>query len=128
MQAGVEVAYSGTRMAPRPVVLPDYAELELRIPQDARSPAWVCFDGKQRQELHRGDSVRVWLPFRFVSSRFVSFPFPIWWALLGRRMRALLCPCIPRTCPSSAVHAADSCVTPLSSCMHACCCFDCNLG
>ena len=43
----------------RPVVLPDYAELELRIPEDARCPAWVCFDGKQRQELQRGDAVRV---------------------------------------------------------------------
>ncbi|BDA47453.1 NAD kinase 2, chloroplastic [Coccomyxa sp. Obi] len=43
----------------RPVVLPDYAELELRIPGDARCPAWVCFDGKQRQELQRGDAVRV---------------------------------------------------------------------
>ncbi len=32
----------------RPVVLPDYAELELRIPADARAAAWVCFDGKQR--------------------------------------------------------------------------------
>ncbi len=41
------------------MVLPDYAELELRIPGDARCPAWVCFDGKQRQELARGDSVRV---------------------------------------------------------------------
>lgn len=41
------------------MVLPDYAELELRIPGDARCPAWVCFDGKQRQELQRGDSVRV---------------------------------------------------------------------
>lgn len=43
----------------RPVVLPDYAELELRIPGDARCPAWVCFDGKRRQELARGDSVVV---------------------------------------------------------------------
>ncbi len=43
----------------RPVILPDYAELELRIPEDARCPAWVCFDGKQRQELQRGDAVCV---------------------------------------------------------------------
>ena len=40
----------------RPVILPDYAELDLRIPGDARCPAWVCFDGKQRQELARGDT------------------------------------------------------------------------
>ncbi len=31
----------------RPVILPDYAELDLKIPDDARCPAWVCFDGKQ---------------------------------------------------------------------------------
>lgn len=43
----------------RPIVLPDYAELELRIPDNARCSAWVCFDGKQRQELHRGDSIMV---------------------------------------------------------------------
>lgn len=31
--------------------------MELRVPDSARVSAWVCFDGKQRQELHRGDSV-----------------------------------------------------------------------
>ncbi|KAJ9508800.1 hypothetical protein QJQ45_028113 [Haematococcus lacustris] len=43
----------------RPIILPDYAELELRIPDNARCSAWVCFDGRSRQELNRGDSVRV---------------------------------------------------------------------
>lgn len=43
----------------RPVVLPDYAELELRIAGEARGSAWVCFDGKSRRELQRGDSVAV---------------------------------------------------------------------
>ena len=43
----------------RPVVLPDYAELELRIAGDMRCSAWVCFDGKKRRELQRGDSVAV---------------------------------------------------------------------
>lgn len=43
----------------RPVVLPDSAELELRIPRDARDSAWVSFDGKARVELRRGDAVRV---------------------------------------------------------------------
>ena len=33
----------------RPVVLPDYAELELRIPDNARCSAWVSFDGRSRQ-------------------------------------------------------------------------------
>ena len=43
----------------RPVVLPDSAELELRVPDDARDTAWVCFDGKKRQQLQRGDSVTI---------------------------------------------------------------------
>lgn len=41
----------------RPIILPDYIEMELRVPESARVGAWVCFDGKQRQELQRGDSV-----------------------------------------------------------------------
>eukprot|EP01025_Chloroclados_australasicus_P069644 TRINITY_DN9854_c0_g1_i1.p1 TRINITY_DN9854_c0_g1~~TRINITY_DN9854_c0_g1_i1.p1 ORF type:complete len:112 (-),score=6.68 TRINITY_DN9854_c0_g1_i1:434-769(-) len=43
----------------RPVVLPDYADIVLRVADDARSGAWVSFDGKFRQELHQGDSMRV---------------------------------------------------------------------
>ena len=43
----------------RPVILPDYAELELRIAGDMRCTAWACFDGKHRCELMRGDAVRV---------------------------------------------------------------------
>ncbi|PRQ26629.1 putative NAD(+) kinase [Rosa chinensis] len=43
----------------RPVILPDSASLELKIPEDARSNAWVSFDGKRRQQLSRGDSVRI---------------------------------------------------------------------
>ncbi|XP_047325324.1 NAD kinase 2, chloroplastic [Impatiens glandulifera] len=43
----------------RPVILPDSARLELKIPQDARSNAWVSFDGKRRQQLSRGDSIRI---------------------------------------------------------------------
>merc|ERR1719515_534325 len=37
----------------RPVVLPDSSEIELRVPEDARSTAWVCFDGQRRQRLER---------------------------------------------------------------------------
>ncbi|KAI3726547.1 hypothetical protein L1987_66345 [Smallanthus sonchifolius] len=43
----------------RPVILPDSARLELKIPENARSNAWVSFDGKRRQQLSRGDSVRI---------------------------------------------------------------------
>ncbi|TYI82913.1 hypothetical protein E1A91_D05G254800v1 [Gossypium mustelinum] len=43
----------------RPVILPDSARLELKIPDDARSNAWVSFDGKRRQQLSREHSVRI---------------------------------------------------------------------
>ncbi|XP_021283766.1 NAD kinase 2, chloroplastic isoform X4 [Herrania umbratica] len=43
----------------RPVILPDSARLELKIPDNARSNAWVSFDGKRRQQLSRGHSVRI---------------------------------------------------------------------
>lgn len=43
----------------RPVILPDSAILELKVPDDARSNAWASFDGKRRQQLSRGDSIRI---------------------------------------------------------------------
>lgn len=43
----------------RPVILPDSALLELKIPDEARSNAWVSFDGKNRQQLCRGESMRI---------------------------------------------------------------------
>ncbi|GMH36488.1 hypothetical protein BSKO_04356 [Bryopsis sp. KO-2023] len=43
----------------RPVILPDYAEIELKIPDISRSQGWVSFDGRERQELQRGDAVKV---------------------------------------------------------------------
>ena len=43
----------------RPIVLPDYAQLQLRIAGDARSGALATFDGKFTQELLPGDSVQV---------------------------------------------------------------------
>lgn len=30
-----------------------------QVPRDARSNAWVSFDGKRRQQLSKGDSVRI---------------------------------------------------------------------
>jgi NAD+ kinase len=35
------------------------AYFKLQVPVDARNTAWVCFDGKKRQQLMRGDSVRI---------------------------------------------------------------------
>lgn len=41
----------------RPVILPDYTDVELRVPADARCSAWVSFDGKDRQELQPGNQL-----------------------------------------------------------------------
>jgi len=71
----------------RPVLLPDSADITLRIPNDARDSAWVSFDGKQRHELRRGDAVRVCMS---------QHPLPTvnkfdqtndWFASLGRCLR-----------------------------------------
>ncbi|KAL6785146.1 NADK1 [Auxenochlorella protothecoides x Auxenochlorella symbiontica] len=43
----------------RPVILPDYAVLRLRVSPDARCAAQVSFDGKRGTELAPGDSLRV---------------------------------------------------------------------
>lgn len=37
----------------RPLILPDSMVLRVGVPYDARSTAWVSFDGRQRIELHR---------------------------------------------------------------------------
>lgn len=42
-----------------PVILPDSAELELSVPEDARHPARVSFDGNESTELFQGDSIYV---------------------------------------------------------------------
>lgn len=62
----------------RPVILPDYAELDLKIPDDARCPAWVCFDGKQVCLQ------RIWqwiLQIRAIDIRFIRCL--MLWLLLG---------------------------------------------
>lgn len=51
----------------RPIILPDYAQLQLRIAGDARSGAVATFDGKNMKELLPGDSLHV---------RMSPFPVP----------------------------------------------------
>lgn len=46
-------------LSSRPVVLPDSACLELRVPATARASVWASFDGKDRQELEKGDRIVV---------------------------------------------------------------------
>jgi NAD+ kinase len=43
----------------RPIILPDDDELVIKVPEDSRASSWVSFDGRSRQELHRGDSIEV---------------------------------------------------------------------
>ena len=43
----------------RPILLPDFSEIELRVPLDARSACSVSFDGKHGMELERGDRLCV---------------------------------------------------------------------
>jgi len=43
----------------RPLLLPDSSVLMCVIPADCRSSGWVCFDGKFRQELEKGDRIEI---------------------------------------------------------------------
>ncbi|GAM20126.1 hypothetical protein SAMD00019534_033010 [Acytostelium subglobosum LB1] len=41
----------------RPIILPSTSTLVIRVSETSRCTAWCSFDGKNRQELHQGDSV-----------------------------------------------------------------------
>ena len=43
----------------RPIVLPAGVELRVSVSPASRNTAWVSFDGRKRQELCHGDSLRV---------------------------------------------------------------------
>lgn len=43
----------------RPIVVPAGVELKIMVSPDSRNTAWVSFDGRKRQELCHGDSLRV---------------------------------------------------------------------
>lgn len=43
----------------RPLVLPNSVTLRLQLTPNARSVAWVCFDGRNRQPLAQGDRLEV---------------------------------------------------------------------
>ena len=43
----------------RPIVIPAGCELRVMVSDNARDSAWVSFDGRNRQQLSRGDSVRI---------------------------------------------------------------------
>ncbi|CAH1116330.1 unnamed protein product [Phaedon cochleariae] len=43
----------------RPIVVPAGVELKISVSPDSRNTSWVSFDGRMRQELVHGDSLRV---------------------------------------------------------------------
>ena len=43
----------------RPIVVPAGVELAIALSPDARGTAWASFDGRNRQEIRHGDSVRI---------------------------------------------------------------------
>ncbi|VEN60671.1 unnamed protein product [Callosobruchus maculatus] len=43
----------------RPIVVPAGVELKITVSPESRNTAWVSFDGRNRQELCHGDSLRV---------------------------------------------------------------------
>ncbi|XP_025413244.1 NAD kinase-like isoform X2 [Sipha flava] len=43
----------------RPIVVPAGVELKIMVSPDSRNTAWVSFDGRSRQEIFHGDSLRV---------------------------------------------------------------------
>nr|XP_006637858.1 PREDICTED: NAD kinase-like [Lepisosteus oculatus]XP_015216669.1 PREDICTED: NAD kinase-like [Lepisosteus oculatus]XP_015216670.1 PREDICTED: NAD kinase-like [Lepisosteus oculatus]XP_015216671.1 PREDICTED: NAD kinase-like [Lepisosteus oculatus] len=43
----------------RPIVVPAGVELMIMLSPDARNTAWVSFDGRKRQEIQHGDSIKI---------------------------------------------------------------------
>ncbi|XP_071109537.1 NAD kinase-like isoform X1 [Haliotis cracherodii] len=43
----------------RPVVVPAGVEIKIMVSPDARNNAWVSFDGRNRQEIQQGDTLRI---------------------------------------------------------------------
>lgn len=43
----------------RPIVVPAGVEIKIMVSPEARSNAWVSFDGRNRQEIHKGDVLRI---------------------------------------------------------------------
>lgn len=43
----------------RPIVVPAGVELMITLSPDARNTAWVSFDGRKRQEIRHGDSIKI---------------------------------------------------------------------
>jgi NAD kinase len=56
----------------RPIVLPVSVRVTLRLTPTARSPAWVSFDGRQRQPLESGDELVISIACVCLSERLLK--------------------------------------------------------
>ena len=67
----------------RPVILPDFANITVKVPEGARGSAWVSFDGRNRIEMKSGDYIalkRCHYPMATYTS---DFPSSDWFGVLA---------------------------------------------
>lgn len=71
----------------RPIVVPAGVELKIAVSRDSRNTAWVSFDGRKRQELKHGDSLRVTTSIYPVPSICAEDQIADWFASLDECLR-----------------------------------------
>lgn len=71
----------------RPIMFPDYVTLTIKVPDNARANAWVCFDGKSRMELKRGDRVEVDVSKWMVETICRNDPTNDWFQSISNNLR-----------------------------------------
>ncbi|XP_037088516.1 NAD kinase-like isoform X1 [Pollicipes pollicipes] len=71
----------------RPIVVPAGVELKIAVSPDSRNTAWVSFDGRNRQELRHGDSLRVTTSIYPVPSICASDQIADWFESLDECLR-----------------------------------------
>ncbi|XP_042214580.1 NAD kinase-like isoform X3 [Homarus americanus] len=71
----------------RPIVVPAGVELKIAVSRDSRNTAWVSFDGRKRQELFHGDSLRVTTSIYPVPSICAEDQIADWFASLDECLR-----------------------------------------
>ncbi|RXG67741.1 NAD kinase [Armadillidium vulgare] len=71
----------------RPIVVPAGVELMIAVSKESRNTAWVSFDGRKRQELSHGDSLRVTTSIYPVPSICSEDQIADWFASLDECLR-----------------------------------------
>ncbi|XP_043237208.1 NAD kinase-like isoform X1 [Amphibalanus amphitrite] len=71
----------------RPIVVPAGVELKIAVSPDSRNTAWVSFDGRSRQELKHGDSLRVTTSIYPIPSICASDQIADWFESLDECLR-----------------------------------------